>query len=212
MKKNLSIIMVLLLTVSFYSCAGTTHRDSKSRTGVLIGAGTGAIAGQAIGRNTESTLIGAGIGAIVGGIAGYGIGSYMDNQEQALRSVAAQSDAISVQRSSDVLTTTFKSDYLFDVNSATLKSGAYREIDRVANVLYKYPDTNIMVEGHTDASGSEVYNQLLSERRADVVKNALIQRGVDSSRIQANGYGESQPVSSTAALNRRVVVVVTPNR
>ena len=95
-------------------------------------------------------------GALVGGLAGHQIASYMDRQEQQLRDAVAQSDAVSISRTQNVLTATFKGDVLFDFNSAMLKPGAYTEIDRVARVLSQYPQTMVRVEGHTDAIGSEV--------------------------------------------------------
>jgi len=210
MKRITSIIFSLTLVVFLCSCAGTTNQERGAKTGVLIGAAGGAALGQAIGRNTTGTLVGAGIGALVGGLAGHQIGAYMDRQEQELRSAMAQSDAVSIQRTQDVLTATFKSETFFDLNSSTLKPGAYVEMDRVAGVLNKYPQTTIRVEGHTDSKGSEDYNQTLSEKRAVSVKNALVQRGVDPARIQTVGYGESQPISSNDAMNRRVSIVITP--
>jgi outer membrane protein OmpA-like peptidoglycan-associated protein len=210
MKKIISLGIIAVFLLTLYSCAGVTHQEGKTKTGVLVGAGVGAAAGQAIGRDTKGTLIGAALGAAVGGIAGNRIGAYMDQQEQALRNAVAATDAASIQRSRDVLTATFKSDYLFDFDSTNLKPGAYAEIDRVANVLVQYPETVIRVEGHTDTKGNEQYNQRLSERRAEAVKGALVQRGVDPARIQTVGYGESQPVSSVDALNRRVAVVIMP--
>ena len=184
-----------------------TEANAK-RIGVAIGAGIGAAAGaglgQAIGGNTESTLIGAGIGAAVGGLAGWQIGEYMDRQEAELQQAFANSEAAAIRREQDVLTATFKGDVFFDFDSATLKPGAYREIDRTANVLNRYPQTTILVAGHTDSSGSESYNQQLSERRAQAVRDALVNRGVDPRRLQVIGYGESQPISSSDAMNRRV--------
>jgi outer membrane protein OmpA-like peptidoglycan-associated protein len=134
----------------------------------------------------------------------------MDQQEQRLQAAAAQSEAMSVARTQDVLTATFKSDVMFDFDSAMLKPGAFAEIDRIAGVLNQFPQTVVRVEGHTDSKGSEVYNQELSERRANAVKNALVQRGVNPQRVVALGYGESMPISSNDALNRRVNVVIIP--
>lgn len=190
------------------ACAGANKQQTGTGVGAAAGAGIGAILGQAIGHNTTSTLVGAGIGALIGGIAGNQIGAYMDSQEQDLRQV----EAASIQRDQDVLTASFKSDMFFDYDSATIKPGAYRELDRVADVLNKYPQTTIRVEGHTDSRGSDQYNQQLSERRANSVKNALAQRGIDARRIEAVGYGESQPISSSDAMNRRVNIVITPIR
>jgi outer membrane protein OmpA-like peptidoglycan-associated protein len=112
---------------------------------------------------------------------------------------------------------TFKSDVLFDVNSAVLKPGSYTEINRVANVLVQYPQTNIQIAGHTDSTGSETYNQELSESRAMSVKNALVNQGVSPERMRAIGFGEGQPIAdnSTEAgrqLNRRVVVTIEPQQ
>ncbi len=210
MKRTISIILCLALASCFYSCAGPTYQQRGAKTGVLIGAAGGAILGQVIGRNTEATLLGAGIGAAVGGLSGHQIGAYMDRQEQELRAVLAASEAASIQRTQNVLTATFQSEVMFDFDSATLKSGAYAEIGRVANVLNRYPQTTIRVEGHTDSKGSEQYNQDLSQRRAQAVKDALTQRGVDSRRIQTIGFGESQPISSSDAMNRRVNIVIIP--
>ena len=212
MKKIVSTFVFLVFAMTLFSCAGATRQQKGTAAGVAIGAGIGAGLGQAIGGDTEGTLIGAGIGAVLGGIAGNQIAAYMDRQEQALRDAMAESDAVNIQRTQDVLTATFKGDIFFDLNSSTLKPGAYSEIDRVSNVLNNYPQTTIRVEGHTDSTGPEDYNQRLSEKRAEAVKSALIQRGVDPRRIQAVGYGESQPISSNNAMNRRVGIVITPIR
>ncbi|MEJ5349062.1 MAG: OmpA family protein [Desulfosoma sp.] len=203
---------VLALT----SCAGPRNRTEQGALiGTGVGAATGAVLGQAIGRNTESTLIGAAAGALVGGVAGGMIGNYMDRQEQEMRQALAATEAASVQRSQDVLAVTFKSDVLFDFNSSVLKPGAYSEIERVAQVLNRYPETRIIVEGHTDSIGSLQYNQQLSERRAQSVKDALVNRGVNPARIDTIGYGETRPIASNETeagrqLNRRVTIVITP--
>jgi outer membrane protein OmpA-like peptidoglycan-associated protein len=166
--------------------------------------------GQVIGRNTKSTVIGAGIGAALGGLAGNQVGGYMDRQEQELRNVAASSEAASIRRSEDVLVATFKSETFFDYNSAALLPGGYAEISRVANVLNKYNQTRIEVGGHTDSKGSEQYNKQLSMRRAEAVKNTLVQQGVNPQRTGTFGYGESRPISSSDAANRRVEITIIP--
>jgi len=212
MKKIVSTFVILVFSMTLFSCAGATRQQKGTAGGAAIGAVIGAGLGQAIGGDTEGTLLGAGIGAALGGIAGNQIAAYMDRQEQALRDAMAESDAVNIQRTQDVLTATFKGDIFFDLDSSTLKPGAYSEIDRVSNVLNNYPQTTIRVDGHTDSTGPEDYNQRLSEKRAEAVKSALTQRGVDPRRIQAVGYGESQPISSNYAMNRRVGIAITPIR
>ncbi len=215
MKKLLILALAATLT---WSCAQPTTRSQQGAAwGTGLGAAAGAGLGQAIGGDTEATLLGAGIGALVGGVAGGSIGRYMDNQEAALRQQFAASDAANVQRNANMLAVTFKSDVLFDINSAALKPGAYSEINRVARVLGDYPQTSILVAGHTDSSGEEAYNQTLSERRAASVKNALIDQGVSAMRVTTVGYGETQPIASNYTaegrqLNRRVVVTIAPQQ
>jgi len=207
------VIGILLVVIVSLSGCAQWQQATRAQRGTAIGGATGAAAGVAIGKaasGTEGAIIGGIAGAIVGGLAGHQIGAYMDRQEQALQQVAAQSEAVSVSRSHAVLTATFKSDILFDFDSAVIKPGGYAELDRVGRVLNEYPQTMLRVEGHTDATGTEAYNQDLSERRALAVKNALIQRGISAARIEAVGYGESMPVSSSAAANRRVNIVITP--
>ena len=210
-KVVLHIIISSALIVSLSSCASLdTNQKQGTAIGAGVGAGVGAALGQAIGRNSQSTLLGAGIGAALGGVAGNQMGKYMDNQEQDLRNVMASSDAASISRSQDVLVATFKGETFFAHDSSTLLPGGYAEISRIANVLNKYNQTQIEVGGHTDSTGPEEYNRLLSMRRAESVKNALVQQGIDPARIRTYGYGESRPISSDPAKNRRVEITIIP--
>ena len=148
----------------------------------------------------------------------------MDKQEREFKQALAESQAREqaaimqgVQREKDALILTFKSDVLFDKNSATIKPAAYSsgEIDRVAQILNKYPDTTIKVVGYTDSTGSEQYNQQLSDQRANAVKNALVIKNVNAGRITAMGMGESNPVADNSTeggrqLNRRVNIIIEP--
>ncbi len=204
MKNHMKHLLIALLILTLMSCANATTGQKGAAIGTGVGAAVGAGLGQAIGKNTKSTVIGAGIGAALGGLAGWQIGEYMDRQEAELQQAFANSEAAAISREQDVLTATFKGDVFFDFDSDVLKPGAYSEIDRTAGVLNRYPQTNILVEGHTDSKGSESYNQQLSERRAQAVRDALVNRGVDSRRLRVIGYGESQPISSDDAMNRRV--------
>jgi outer membrane protein OmpA-like peptidoglycan-associated protein len=116
-----------------------------------------------------------------------------------------------------MLAVTFKADALFDVDSAALKAGAFDEIQRVSTVLNQYPQTKIIVSGHTDSTGSEAHNLKLSERRANSVKNALAGQGVSLARITTIGYGQATPIASNSTesgrqLNRRVVVTIKPSQ
>jgi outer membrane protein OmpA-like peptidoglycan-associated protein len=201
------VVLIMLLFVA--NCAGPTNENRQTKHGVLIGAGTGAILGNVIGRDTEGTLVGAALGAVVGGAIGNRVGAYMDKQEAALRRAVAASETASIERVNNALIATFKSDIMFDFNSALIKPGGLGEVKRVAGVLNQFADTTIRIEGHTDTTGPEQYNQILSQRRADAVKNALIKHAVSASRMQAIGYGESMPIGSNAQ-NRRVSIVITP--
>jgi outer membrane protein OmpA-like peptidoglycan-associated protein len=212
MKKTvLHIIICAALVASLTSCASLDTKQKKGTAiGAGVGAGVGAALGQAIGRNTKSTVIGAGIGAALGGLAGNQVGGYMDRQEQELRNVVASSEAASIRRSEDVLVATFKGETFFNHDSSMLLPGGYTEVSRIAGILNKYNQTQIEVGGHTDSTGDEQYNQQLSMRRADAVKNALVQQGINPSRIRTYGYGESRPISSNAATNRRVEITIIP--
>ena len=210
---------IIVNLICFFVLAGCATQN-KTQQGALVGAGGGALAGalvgQLIGKNTESTLIGAAIGAAVGGGAGAGVGRMMDNQERDMRQALATSEAAAVRREGNLLAITFKGDVTFDTDSYIVRPGLYNEIDRIANVLGQYPQTVIRVEGHTDSTGSEDFNMNLSGRRAEAVKNLLLQRGVASTRIETVAFGESSAIASNNTeagrmKNRRVEIKVAPS-
>ncbi len=213
--------MIVLATLVALMAAGCAQPMTRTQKGTAIGAGTGAAVGaglgQLIGRDTESTLIGAGVGAALGAAAGGFFANYMERQEMAMNQALAGVEAASVRRDAEVLAVTFKSDVLFDINSHTIKPGGYDELQRVARVLNEFPQTTILIAGHTDSTGSEAYNQTLSERRAESVKSSLMGYGVSAMRLTTVGYGESRPIASNATesgrqMNRRVTMTITPNQ
>ena len=161
----------------------------------------------------NGTAAGAIIGAAVGGTGGAIIGHKMDKQAEELQ---RDMQNAKVERVGEGIKITFDSGILFDTNAATLRPASVSEIDKMAAVLIKYPDTNVIVEGHTDASGSDAINVPLSERRAQAVAQETIAKGVDASRISTKGYGASQPVADNTTAegkqaNRRVEVAIFAN-
>ena len=212
------LILTLILSMCALGCATPQNKKEKgTRIGVIGGAIAGALLGQAIGGDTAGTLIGAGVGAAAGGAIGRTVGSNMDKQEEAMRQQLAAVEAANIQRNADMLAVTFKADALFDVDSAALKAGSIDEIQRVSTVLNQYPQTSIIVSGHTDSTGSEDHNLTLSERRANSVKNALAGQGVSLSRITTIGYGQATPIADNKTeagrqLNRRVIITIKPQQ
>jgi outer membrane protein OmpA-like peptidoglycan-associated protein len=217
MKRTFRTMVVLTALLSF----GCASMGEKEKTGTAAGAATGAVVGGVVGAMTgkknqrEKVLVGAAAGAAVGGLVGNRIGAYMDKQEAALREAMAETVAANnatIERNNEkMLTATFKGDVFFDFDSAVIKPGGYTELDRVANVLNQYPQTLIRIEGHTDQIGDEQYNLRLSERRAEAVRSALLQRGIDPDRMTTAGMGECCPISSDNAANRRVAMQLTAN-
>jgi outer membrane protein OmpA-like peptidoglycan-associated protein len=208
----LSLLACLLILLA---CAPQTKTGKGATYGAAGGAVAGGIIGQIIGGDTESTLIGTAIGAAVGGAGGAAVGNMMDRQEAEMRQALAESEAAAVRREGNLLEISLRGDVTFDTDSAVIKPGLYSEIDRIANILNKYPRTVIQVEGHTDSTGSESYNMELSARRAEAVKNVLVRKGVDPSRILTLAFGESEPIASNdtaygRARNRRVEIKVAP--
>lgn len=188
------------------------RRISKAAIGGIGGALGGYLLGDLVGGRRDRTerIVGAGIG----GIAGAGIGAYMDRQEQELRRRTAGTD-VQVIRQGDDLILNIPSGINFAFNSADVQPQFQRTLDQVAGTLSEYDQTFIDVYGHTDATGSDGYNQQLSDRRARAVADYLSGRGVQTARIGTRGYGETQPIASNdspdgQAANRRVEVKVVP--
>lgn len=188
------------------------RRISKAAIGGIGGALGGYLLGDIVGgRNDRTEKI---IGAGIGGIAGAGIGAYMDKQERDLRARTAGTD-VQVVRQGDDLILNIPSGINFAYNSATVEPQFQRTLDQVSQVLGQYDRTYIDIYGHTDSTGSDDYNQGLSERRADSVAAYLETRGVRGARIGTRGFGETQPIASNdteqgRAANRRVEIKIVP--
>jgi len=173
---------------------------SKTTKGGLLGGGKG-------------TAIGAIVGAAAGGTTGAIIGRKMDKAAAELQN---DMKGARVERVGEGIKITFDSGILFDTNSATLRPASESDISKMAAILQKYPDTNVLIEGHTDNSGTDAINQPLSERRAQAVANSTIAKGVASSRVTTQGYGSTQPVGDNTTVegkqaNRRVEVAIYAN-
>ncbi len=206
---RLGLAAALIASVMFMMTGCGASRTVK---GGAIGAGAGGAVGAIIGKQTGNTAAGAIIGAAVGGAAGTLIGRNMDKQAAELEKV----EGAKVERVGEGIQLTMDSGILFQTNQAALQTQARQSIQKIAGVLKEYPDTDIIVAGHTDSDGTEEYNQKLSERRAQSVVDYLKSLGVTGARLQTVGYGETQPVqpNDTAAgkqANRRVEVAIMAN-
>lgn len=188
------------------------RRISRAAIGGIGGAVGGYLLGDLAGGRRDRTerIVGAGIG----GLAGAGIGAYMDRQERELRQRTAGTD-VTVTRRGDDLLLNIPSGITFAYDSTTVQPQFQRTLDQVASTLAEYDQTYVDVYGHTDSTGSDTYNNGLSERRAVAVADYLSGRGVRQARIGTRGYGETQPVSDNdtdagRAANRRVEIKIVP--
>ena len=209
------------LTLGLLLAGCTTHADgtqsaNKTAIGAVVGSVTGAVLGNRVagkGSRVQGTVIGAAAGAAVGG----GLGYMMDRQETELRDQLASERAqhqVEVERvREDLLKLTLANEVSFDVDSAVVKPAFQPTLAKVAEVLTRYGDNEVTIVGHTDSTGSDAYNQSLSQRRAAAVLAELERLGVPASRLQALGQGESEPrASNTTAAgreqNRRVEILL----
>ncbi len=190
------------------------QQTSKAVKGAGIGAAAGAVVGLITGDDSkerrERALIGAGVGAIAGGSVGY----YMDVQEAKLRQ-QLQGTGVSVTRMGDNITLNMPGNITFRTDSADLNSSFFSVLDSVSLVLKEYEKTLVEVAGHTDSTGTNEYNQALSERRAQTVGNYLAGKGVLNQRLMIVGAGEARPVAANDTpdgrqLNRRVELTLAP--
>ncbi len=206
--KNIMFVSTIAVSVFIYSC-GT----SNAVKGGVIGGVGGGVVGGVIGDQLGNTVLGAIIGAAVGGTAGVLIGNYMDKQAEEMQK---DIEGAKIERVGEGIKITFDSGILFATNSSTLEPQAKTNINKLAVILNKYPDTNILVTGHTDSDGKEEYNQTLSDKRAKSVSDYTMMQGINSSRLSIIGLGENEPVASNDTdegkhLNRRVEIAIFAN-
>jgi len=206
-RTSLSAILTLALAVVL---ATGCQSLSNTEQGAIIGTGAGGAAGAAIGKAVGGTAEGAIVGAVVGGAAGAIIGQRMDRKAKELEEELANAD---VERIGEGIVVTFDSGLLFDFDSSALRSGARQDLGEFATSMQDYPETEILVVGHTDSKGSDSYNQGLSERRAQSAADYLQQQGITANRIRTVGRGESEPVATNDTeegrqQNRRVEVAI----
>lgn len=200
--------MTVLLATGFSlaSCASWGHRE----TGAAAGAAAGGAVGGVIGNQTGSTARGAIIGAVVGGTAGAIIGHQMDQQAEELE---VQVPGAIIERVGEGIHITFPSGLLFDFDSDAIRSDAAQHLRTLALSLGEYPDTQLLIVGHTDSVGSAEYNDELSVQRAEAARGFLTAQGVATHRVDASGRGKWEPLATneTAAgrqANRRIEVAI----
>jgi outer membrane protein OmpA-like peptidoglycan-associated protein len=208
-----SFAALSLITVS--GCVTDPNTGEKKVSRTAIGAGGGALAGLLLGG-----LIGGGtgriIGAGIGGIAGAAVGYTMDKQIKELKEQTAGSGVdVTETDNGQAILVNLPEGVTFDVGSYTLKPEFRATLDQIAQSMNQYPNSLIDVYGHTDSTGSDAFNQTLSESRARTVAGYLTTRGVSASRVRSQGFGETMPVADNAtvegrAKNRRVEIKIVP--
>jgi outer membrane protein OmpA-like peptidoglycan-associated protein len=202
-------MLTICLVIYSVGCASW----SKTAKGAAIGAAGGAVVGGVIGKIAGNTLLGAIAGAALGGAAGAFIGRHMDKQAEEMR---RDLQGAKVERVGEGIKITFDSGLMFDVNKYDLRDASRENLTKLAAILNKYPDTNILIEGHTDSTGTREINMPLSENRAKAVAQYLATQNVLSARFSTHGYGPDQPIGDNATadgrqMNRRVDLAIMAN-
>ncbi len=224
MKKIINTLLGFTAVAVIASGCDATRRTNNKTKGTVIGATGGAVIGGIIGNNVgnkKNTALGAILGAAIGGVAGGIIGNKMDRQAEQIKK---EIPGAKVERVGEGINVTFdennpdgsKAGVYFETAKYNISSNSQLAIDKLVKVFTDYPETNILVEGHTDDVGADAYNMTLSQQRANAVGTALKAAGLASSRLTVKWYGESQPkadnsTSEGRALNRRVEFSITAN-
>jgi len=208
MRKAAVVVLAALFFLTACQTTGPDDPDKKAKQGANIGAAVGAIAGAIIGHQTGDSRTGAVIGAAAGAVIGGQIGHNMDEQEKQLHQIP---NVVVTRPGQSEIAVELPSDVLFDYNSAELRPEALSMLNDVAANLSHYSNERVDVEGYTDATGAEMSNQDLSQRRADAVASYLIDHGVLARNIFARGWGASHPKAANDTpegrqINRRVEI------
>ena len=203
------LLIVIVLAISLAGC----KTMNKTQKGAVIGGASGGAVGAVVGRSVGNTAMGAIIGATVGGVGGAIIGKQMDKQAEEIAKEMGDADVI---REGEAIVIRFREKVLFAYDHSDLSVDAKASLDKLRTTLHKYPETNILVIGHTNDKGTEKYNQTLSENRANSVTTYTSQNGIDNNRLTAIGKGETDPIATNSteegsASNRRVEFVITAN-
>jgi outer membrane protein OmpA-like peptidoglycan-associated protein len=219
MKKLLLFILSIALFAASCKSSKSTQSDdkkgmNKTQKGALIGAGAGAVVGGLIGSKSKNTALGAILGATIGGAAGAVIGNQMDKQAKKIEKDLGK--AAKVERVGEGIKITFDSKLLFDFGKTDLQETNKMNLRKLSESLKQYPDTELLIEGHTDNVGSDSFNQNLSQNRAAAVANYLNSVGISMARLRPEGRGEAQPIASNdndsgRQQNRRVEIAVYAN-
>jgi outer membrane protein OmpA-like peptidoglycan-associated protein len=212
------LAVTALLSIGFTNCKAVDNANNKQK-GAVIGATGGAILGAIIGNNVGkggNGELGAVIGGVVGGGAGVLIGNKMDKQAKQIEN---EIPGAQVERVDDGIVVTFdeKSGVYFDTAKYNINDKSQATLNKLSGVFKEYPDTNILVVGHTDSVGSEDNNMTLSKNRANAVTDYMTNQGLSRSRFTTNWFGESQPMHDNSTVdgrskNRRVNVAIVPNQ
>jgi outer membrane protein OmpA-like peptidoglycan-associated protein len=210
MRNSLRTTSAVALSAALLPMLAGCASMNNTQKGAVIGAAGGAAVGGVIGKAAGSTAKGAILGAAVGGVAGAVIGSRMDKQSEEL---ASDLENATVERVGEGILVTFDSGLLFDFDSDVVKGAAASNLSDLARSLQRYPDSEVLIVGHTDATGTDSYNWTLSDRRASSARSYLTAQGIEPSRIRTAGRGETEPVASNdtaagQAQNRRVEVAI----
>lgn len=217
MRTSINKLFAVLFAATLLFGCDATRNASNTEKGAVIGTAGGAVIGGVVGNQVGdgNTALGAIIGGVVGGAAGAYIGDRMDKQAQRIEEEIPGAE---VERVGEGINVTFDetSGVYFATDQYNIEGESRTALNKLAGIFKEYPDTNILVEGHTDSTGSDAYNLTLSKNRAQAVTNFLVNQGISSGRINTKWYGESQPKydNSTVegrAKNRRVELAIVAN-